>query len=69
MAKTKALAPIPKLFLNRNEAATACGVSPATISRAKNAGKLKAKKTAKRGGRELFSIQALEAWVNAMEDA
>ena len=58
-----------KLFLNRREAAAACGVSPNTISRAKNAGLLKAKKTAERGGRELYKISDLEAWVEGLEDA
>lgn len=58
-----------KLFLNRREAAAACGVSPATISRWKNSGRLRAKKTAERGGRELYTPEDLKACVASLEDA
>lgn len=68
-AKAAAEASIPKLFLDKHEAAAACGVSPTTILRAKNAGKLKAKKTETRGGKTLYSVEALKAWVAGMDDA
>lgn len=58
-----------RLFLTRREAAAACGVSPATITRVKNTGALKAKKTAARGGRELYRIEDLQAWYEGLEDA
>ncbi|ABL80090.1 MULTISPECIES: helix-turn-helix domain-containing protein [unclassified Nocardioides] len=61
-------API-RLFLTRQQAAVACGVSPATISRVKNTGALKAKKTAPRGGRELYRIEDLQAWFDGLDDA
>ena len=60
---------VPKLYLNREEAAEACGVSPSPISRWKNAGRLRAKKTAKRGGRELFTPEDLRRCVESLEDA
>lgn len=66
---TKVKGPVPKLYLDKHEAAFACGVSPATILRAKNAGKLKAKKTDARGGKTLYSVADLQAWVAGMEDA
>lgn len=59
----------PRLFLTRREAAEACGVSVATIARAKASGALKAKKTAERGGRELYRIEDLRAWFDGLEDA
>jgi DNA-binding transcriptional MerR regulator len=60
---------VPTLYLNRKEAAKACGVSPATISRWKNSGKLRAKKTAERGGRELYTPEDLKRCVESLEDA
>lgn len=59
----------PRLFLTRREAAEACGVSEDTIRRAKEAGRLKAKKTGPKGGKELYSIAALEAWFEGLVDA
>lgn len=59
----------PRLFLTRKEAAEACGVSEDTIRRAKEAGRLKAKKTGPKGGKELYSIAALEAWYEGLMDA
>lgn len=59
----------PRLFLTRKEAAEACGVSEDTIRRAKEAGRLKAKKTGSKGGKELYSIAALEAWFEGLIDA
>ena len=58
-----------KLFLTRREAAEACGVSPDTIARAKNAGKLRAKKTADRGGKELYRVEDLQVWFDSLQDA
>lgn len=59
----------PRLFLTRREAAEACGVSEDTIRRAKEAGRLKAKKTGPKGGKELYSIASLEAWFEGLADA
>lgn len=59
----------PRLFLTRREAAQACGVSEDTIRRAKERGLLKAKKTGAKGGKELYSIAALEAWFDGLVDA
>lgn len=59
----------PRLFLTRREAAEACGVSVDTIRRAKNAGRLRAKKTAERGGRELYRVEDLLAWFEQLDDA
>lgn len=59
----------PKLFLTRKEAAEACGVSVDTIARAKQRGDLRAKKTASRGGKELYRVIDLEAWFDGLEDA
>ncbi len=58
-----------RLFLNRREAAAACGVSVSTIARAKAAGHLRAKKTAVRGGKELYRLADLEAWFEQLTDA
>lgn len=59
----------PRLFLTRKEAAEACGVSEDTIRRAKESGRLRAKKTGAKGGKELYSIAALEAWFEGLIDA
>lgn len=59
----------PRLFLTRREAAEACGVSEDTIRRAKEAGRLKAKKTGTKGGKELYSIGSLESWFDGLVDA
>lgn len=59
----------PQLFLTRKQAAEACGVSPDTIARAKAAGRLRAKKTSARGGKELYRVADLEAWFESLEDA
>lgn len=59
----------PRLFLSRREAAAACGVSEDTLRRAKEAGRLKAKKTGPKGGKELYSIAALTAWFDSLNDA
>lgn len=56
-------------WLNVQEAADWCGVSVASIRRAKAAGRLNPKTTATRGGKELYRIADLEAWVEGMEDA
>lgn len=59
----------PTLFLSRKQAAEACGVSTDTIARAVKAGHLKAKKTATRGGKELYRVADLEKWFDGLEDA
>jgi excisionase family DNA binding protein len=59
----------PTLFLSRKQAAEACGVSTDTIARAVKAGHLRAKKTAARGGKELYRVADLEAWFDGLEDA
>lgn len=59
----------PRLFLTRKEAAAACGVSEDTIRRSKESGRLKAKKTGATGGKELYSIAALTAWFDSLNDA
>lgn len=59
----------PKISLNVREAAAAMGVSVSTIQRAKRAGKLKAKKTAQSGGRELYDPAELKRWFDGLEDA
>lgn len=56
-------------WLNVNEAATWCGVSVASIRRAKAKGQLNPKTTATRGGKELYRIADLEAWLEGMDDA
>lgn len=59
----------PRKWLNRIEAAQYVGLSPETVLRAKRAGHLVAKKTAERGGRDLYSVASLDAWVESMDDA
>lgn len=70
-----------RLAYTRREAAELCGVSEDTIRRAKNAGLLKAKRLtkpeervdksdeAKKGGKELYTRAALEAWLESLADA
>lgn len=67
---SRAAAPTqPRVALNVKEAAAACGVSVSTIQRAKRAGTLRAKKTADRGGRELYDPVDLRAWFESLPDA
>lgn len=62
-----------RLAYTRREAAELCGVSEATISKAKNAGDLKAKRlkadATKKGGKELYTHAALMAWLEGLNDA
>lgn len=62
-----------RLAYTRKEAAELCGVSEATISKAKNAGALKAKRlkedATKKGGKELYTYAALMAWIDGLADA
>lgn len=62
-----------RLAFTRKEAAEMCGVSGDTIRRAKNAGVLKAKRLTKdetaKGGKELYTLAALEAWIESLADA
>ncbi|WP_370246940.1 helix-turn-helix domain-containing protein [Nocardioides sp.] len=67
MSKAPAL-PARK-WLNRIEAAQYVGLSPDTILRLKRAGKITAKRTAARGGKDLYSVESLDAWVDSLEDS
>lgn len=62
-----------RLAYTRREAAEMCGVSVDTIAKAKNAGHLKAKRLkadeAQKGGKELYTRAALEAWLESLADA
>lgn len=62
-----------RLAYTRQEAAQMCGVSTDTIARAKDAGRLKAKRLTKdetrKGGKELYTRAALEAWLESLADA
>lgn len=62
-----------RLAYTRREAAEMCGVSEATIQRAKNAGNLKAKRLTKdeqrKGGKELYRLEDLQAWLDSLADA
>lgn len=64
---------VPRLAFTRREAAEMCGVSEDTIRRAKNAGLLKAKRLTKdeerKGGKELYTLEALRAWLDGLADA
>lgn len=63
----------PRLAFTRREAAEMCGVSEDTIRRAKNSGALKAKRLTKdetkKGGKELYTLAALQAWLDGLADA
>ncbi|GAA5143265.1 hypothetical protein GCM10023340_08270 [Nocardioides marinquilinus] len=56
-------------WLTVHEAAAWTGLSVSSVRRAKHAGLVRAKKTAARGGRELFAVSDLRRWINGMEDA
>lgn len=62
-----------RLAYTRKEAAEMCGVSIDTIARAKNSGALKAKRLtedeAQKGGKELYTPAALQAWLDGLADA
>lgn len=59
-----------RLFLSREEAAQAAGVSFDTIKRAINSGALRAKRTGDNGGgRYLVSTDALQEWFEGLKDA
>lgn len=62
-----------RLAYTRREAAEMCGVSEDTIRRSKNSGALKAKRLTKdetqKGGKELYTLAALEAWLESLADA
>lgn len=66
---SSALSP-EKMFFTIKGAAEVCSVSPDTIRRAINSGRLRAKRTGKnRGGLYLVSRQALEDWFEGLEEA
>lgn len=62
-----------RLAYTRKEAAEMCGVSPDTIARAKQSGALKAKRLTddetRKGGKELYTEAALQAWLDGLADA
>lgn len=64
---------LPRVAYTRKEAAEMCGVSEDTLRRAKNAGALKAKRLTsdetKAGGKELYTLAALESWLESLADA
>lgn len=64
---------LPRLAVTRKEAAEICGVSVDTIARAKNSGALKAKRLTSderiKGGKELYTLAALEQWLEGLADA
>lgn len=64
---------LPRLAYDRKEAAVICGVSVDTISRAKAKGELKAKRLTKdetrKGGKELYTLADLQAWLQGLSDA
>lgn len=64
---------LPRVAFTRKEAAEMCGVSVDTIARAKGAGELKAKRLTKdetlKGGKELYTLAALTAWLEGLADA
>lgn len=61
---------VPKLVLDREEAAAACSVSVDTIKRAINKGTLRAKRSGENGGgKYLISVRALEEWFEGLVDA
>lgn len=63
----------PRLSFTRKEAAEMCGVSVDTIAKAKASGALKAKRLkgdeSQKGGKELYTRSALEAWLEGLPDA
>lgn len=62
-----------RLAFTRKEAAEMCGVSVATIAKAKNSGALKAKRLTddeeRKGGKELYTYDALQQWLESLADA
>lgn len=62
--------PLPaREWLTLPEAAAWLGLSPSTVLRAKQAGQLNPKKTAVRGGKDLYRVADLRAWVESLPDA
>lgn len=63
----------PRLAYTRREAAELCSVSVDTIAKAKARGELKAKRLtadeSRAGGKELYRLADLEAWLNSLADA
>lgn len=62
-----------RLAYTRKEAAEMCGVSEDTLRRAKNSGALKVKRVkrdeTKAGGKELYRLEDLRAWLDSLADA
>lgn len=62
--------PLAPRYINTQQAELLYGVSDDTLISAVKVGKLRAKRTgANGGGRYLFTIASLDAWVEALEDA
>lgn len=63
----------PRLAYTRKEAAEMCGVSESTIQRAKARGDLKAVRLkqdeSQKGGKELYTVSALQAWLDSLPAA
>lgn len=61
---------IPRLALDADEAAEACGVRKDTIMRALRGGQLRAKRSgANGGGKYLILVAELQAWLESLGDA
>ena len=62
-----------RLAYTRKEAAELCGVSVDTIAKAKNSGALKAKRLTddedRKGGKELYTLKALQDWLEGLPAA
>lgn len=60
-----------RLAYTRKEAAELCGVSVDTIAKAKNSGRLKGKRlnTDDTRSKELYTREALMAWIESLGDA
>jgi excisionase family DNA binding protein len=59
----------PRKWLTLREAAVWTGLSAKTIARWKAEGRIRAKKTAERGGRELYRVADLDACIEQLDDA
>ena len=57
------------MFLTLRQAAAVTGVSADTLSKAIHVGNLRAKKTARTGGKTLVRISDLEEWFEGLVDA
>lgn len=62
-----------RLAYTRREVAEMCGVSEDTIRRAKQSGALRAKRIKRdetlKGGKELYRLEDIQAWLDGLADA